>query len=153
MKKLVVRVALAALVAFTASAVRAEERATTKDAERMVHKATEYVRKVGKEKAFAVFSDPKGAFTYRDLYIYVLSQDGVILAHGTLPQLVGKNNMKAQDPDGKFFTREAITLAKEKGSGWFQYKFENPTTHKIETKVAFVELVDGVVVGCGAFKP
>ena len=46
-----------------APAARAEERATTKDAERMVRKAIEYVKKEGKEKALQVFSDPKGAFT------------------------------------------------------------------------------------------
>ena len=66
MKKLAVAIALAALLPF---AGRAEERATTKDAERMVHKAVEYVKKEGRERAFAVFSDPTGPFTYRDLYV------------------------------------------------------------------------------------
>lgn len=144
-------VALAALL-LLAPAVSAEDRATTKDAERMVHKAVEFLKKEGQEKAFKVFDDAHGPFTYRDLYIVVLDLNGVVKAHGTKPELIGKNNMKAQDAKGRFFTREAIDLCKEKGAGWIEYQFENPATHKVETKVAYFELVGDVVVGCGAFK-
>jgi hypothetical protein len=148
MRKLMTLLVLAALAP---TFPLAEERATTKDAERMVHKAVEFLKK--KDKAFAVFSDPNGSFTYRDIYIYVLSLDGVVLAHPTKSELIGKNNMKAREPDGKYYTKEAMDVARAKGSGWIEYKFENPATHKLEIKVASVERVDDVVVGCGAFKP
>jgi cytochrome c len=144
--------AVAALLLLAPAAALSEDRATTKDAERMVHKAVEFLKKEGQEKAFKVFSDPKGPFTYRDLYIVVLDLNGVVKAHGSKAELIGKNNMKAQDANGKYFTRETIELCKAKGGGWIEYQFENPATHKLETKVAYFELVDGVVVGCGAFK-
>jgi cytochrome c len=145
-------VALAALL-LLAPAAQAEDRATTKDAEMLVHKAVAFLKKEGKEKAFPVFSDPKGPFTYRDLYIFVIDFKGVVLAHGTKKELIGKNDFNRKDPTGKLFTQAMIKTAQEKGSGWEEYKFENPATGKIETKVAYAERVDDFFVGCGAFKP
>ena len=148
MRKLI---ALSALLAFAPAAL-ADERATTKQAEMMVHNAVAFLKKEGKEKAFAVFSDPKGPFTYRDLYIFVLDTNGIMRAHGTKQELVGKNELQRKDSTGKFFTREMIELAKAKGSGWVEYQFVNPANQKLENKVAFAALVDDVVVGCGAFR-
>jgi signal transduction histidine kinase len=61
--------------------------------------------------------------------------------------------MKVKDADGKLFTRAMVELAVAKGSGWEEYKFENPLTHKVERKVAYVERVGDSIVGCGAFVP
>ena len=146
---------LATLVAFAllAPTVLADDRATTKEAEMMVHKAVEYLNKNGREKAFPVFSDPKGAFTYRDLYIFVIDFKGTVLAHGTKKELIGKNDWERKDKTGKLFTQEMVQLAKSKGGGWEEYLFENPATGKVETKVAYFERVDDFLVGCGAFKP
>ncbi len=151
MKTLVAVAALALLI--PAAARAADDRATTKDAERMVHKAVEYVKKEGREKAFAVFSDPKGSFTYRDLYIFVIDFKGVILAHGTKKELIGKNDWNRKDKTGKLFTQLMIQMAQEKGSGWEEYLFENPVSGKLESKVAYFERVDDFLIGCGAFKP
>ncbi len=147
------KLALMLAVALLAPATLAEERASTKDAERLVHKAVEFLKSEGKGKAFAVFSDPKGAFTYRDLYVFVIDFKGVILAHGTKKELIGKNDFDRKDPTGKFFTREMIELAKTKGGGWEEYQFANPVSGKLETKVAYCERVDDFLVGAGAFKP
>lgn len=146
---------LIALVVLTliAHATPADDRATTKDAEKLVHKAVEYLKKEGKEKAFPVFSDPKGAFSYRDLYIFAIDFKGVVLAHGTKKELIGKNDFNRKDSTGKLFTQAMIGIAKTKGSGWEEYQFENPTTGKLENKVAYVERFDDFFVGCGAFKP
>ncbi len=145
--------ALLALLVFAPALTRAEERATTKDAERMVNKAVDLVKKEGKDKAFQVFSDPKGPFTYRDLYIFVIDYKGVVLAHGTKKDLIGKNDFNRKDSTGKLFTQEMIQIAQTKGNGWEEYQFENPTNGKLETKVAYVQGMDGYFIGCGAFKP
>ncbi len=47
---------------------------------------------------------------------------------------------------------ERIQIAKEKGGGWQEYKFTNPTTQKVEQKVAYFEKVDDVVIACGAYR-
>jgi len=146
---------LAALitVALLAPAALADDRATTMDAERLVHKAVEFVKSAGKEKALAAFSDPDGPFTYRDLYIFALDVNGVMRAHGRKKELIGKDQLQKKDAEGKYYTREQLELARTKGSGWNEYLFENPATGKVERKVAYVEKVDDLVIGCGAFKP
>ncbi len=146
-------VALAALVALAPFAARAEEYATTKDAEMLVHQAVVFLQKHGKDKAFAAFSDPKGAFTYRDLYIMVYDLDGKCLAHGAKRERIGKNFMGEKDVDGKHFVRERLEIVKKHGKGWQEYKFQNPVSKRIEQKVAYFELADGVVVVSGAYKP
>ena len=123
------------------------------DAERLVHKAVEFVKSAGKEKALAAFSDPDGPFTYRDLYIFALDVNGVMGAHGRRKELIGKDQLQKKDAEGKYYTREQLELARTKGSGWNEYLFENPATGKVERKVAYVEKVDDLVIGCGAFKP
>ena len=150
MRKMIVSLLALALL-FPALAV-AEERATTQDAERLVHKAVEFLKKEGKEKALPIFSDPKGAFTYRDLYIFAIDWKGVILAHGTKKELIGKNDFNRKDSTGKLFTQDMIKIAQSDGKGWMQYEFENPVTKAIDTKVAYFERVDDFLIGCGAFK-
>jgi cytochrome c len=149
MRKLATLVAVALL----APAALAEDRASTKEAEMLVHKAVGYLKQNGKEKTFPVFSDPKGPFTYRDLYIFVIDFKGTVLAHGTKKELIGKNDWERKDKTGKLFTQAMIQIAKTQGSGWEEYQFENPASGKLETKVAYVERVDDFFVGCGAFKP
>ena len=145
-------VALAAFLALAPAAADAADYATTKDAELLVHRAATFLRKEGKPKALAVFNDRAGAFTYRDLYVFAYDLQGTCLAHPTKPERVGKNNLKDTDPDGKEFVRERIEIARRQGKGWQEYKFQNPVTKKIEQKVAYFELVDGVLLVAGAYK-
>ena len=149
MRKLV---AVVALVALGHAAAAAEQYATSKDAELLVHRAALFMKKEGKQKAIAVFNDPHGPFIYRDLYVFAYDVGGKCLAHPTKPERVGKNNLSDKDPDGKEFVRERILLARKHGKGWQQYKFHNPVTNRVEQKVAYFELVDGVVLVAGAYK-
>lgn len=144
--------AAAALLALAAAPARPEEYATSKDAEQLVHRAAAYLRKAGRQKAVAAFQDRGGAFVYRDLYVFAYTMDGICLAHPTRPERVGKNNLKDRDPDGKEFVRERIEIARRDGKGWQEYKFHNPATDRVEQKVAYFELVDGVLLVAGAYK-
>lgn len=146
---------LIAIFAFTliAGVALADDRATTKDAEMLVHKAVELLKKEGREKALSVFSDPKGPFSYRDLYVFAIDFKGVVLAHGAKKELIGKNDFNRKDSSGKLFTQAMIEIAKTKGNGWEEYQFENPATGKVEKKVAYVERFDDFFVASGAFKP
>jgi signal transduction histidine kinase len=156
MRTLAAAAALAVLLPLAAllpAGARAEEEyATTKDAELMVHQAIAFLRKEGKEKALAVFNDPKGQFTYRDLYIMAYDLNGTCLAHGAKKERVGKNLMEDRDVDGKQFVKERIAIAKQHGKGWQEYKWQNPVTRKTEQKVAYFERAGDVVVVCGAYK-
>lgn len=125
---------------------------TTDEAKTMVEKAATYLKANGKEKSFAEFSNPKGRFKDRDLYIYVVDMKGTTLAHGGNPALVGVNMTMVKDADGKLFMKEVIEGAQKKGKGWSDYKWTNPTSKVVEAKTAYYQKVDDVIVGCGAYK-
>jgi len=127
---------------------------TAKEAETLVKKAAAYIKANGKEKAFAEFTDPKGKFTDRDLYIFVVDFNGLTLAHGGNSKLVGKDMSGLKDSDGKFFIKEFIKLAKTKGNGWVDYKWENPVTKKIEQKSTYIQRQrqEDYFLGCGIYK-
>ncbi|HEY7726213.1 MAG TPA: cache domain-containing protein [Anaeromyxobacteraceae bacterium] len=146
-------IAAAALAALLPAAPLAEERATTKEAEGLVKNAVGFLKKEGKPKAFAAFDDPRGPFTYRDLYIMVYDYDGKCVSHGQKKDRIGKSLIADKDPDGKPFVRERVALVKAQGKAWQEYKFMNPATKKVEQKVAYCEGVEGVIVCSGAYKP
>jgi cytochrome c len=136
-----------------ASAALAEERATTREAEALVRQGVAYLKQEGREKAFATFSDPKGPFTYRDLYMTVYDLDGRCLAHGAKRDRIGKSLIEDRDADGKLFVKERVALARKAARGWQEYKFLNPATKRVEDKVAYFEVVDGLILLSGAYKP
>lgn len=146
-------VPLAILVSALPLAAAAEERATPKEAEAMVRQAIAFLKKEGREKALATFSDLSGPFTYRDLYIAAYDFEGKCVAHGAKKDRVGKNLIDDKDADGKPFVRERVALMKAKGKGWQEYKFLNPVTKKIEQKVAYCEAAGDVILCCGAYQP
>ncbi len=125
---------------------------TPAEAKAMVEKAVAYYKANGKEKAFGQVNDQKGQFTKGDLYIFVYDTNGKCVAHGFNRALIGKDLKEMRDPDGTFYVKERIALVKAKGKGWQDYKFTNPESKKIERKTAYVELVDDLIFGCGAYK-
>jgi cytochrome c len=129
----------------------AAERATLDEAKAMVKKARAYIREVGPDKAFAEFSNPKGRFVDRELYVFVNDKSGVNLAHGANPRLIGKNLMELRDTDGIYMTKQFFVVA-GKGGGTVDYKFLNPATKAIEPKTAYVEMEGEYLVGSGIFR-
>lgn len=121
------------------------------DAVALVKKAVAYMKANGKDKTLAEISNPAGQFVKGDLYLFVQDNNGIMLAHGTNPKLVGKNLMNLKDPDGKLFVQEMIKTAKQ-GNGWVDYKWTNPVTKKIESKTSYIQAVDDIWIGCGIYK-
>src|SRR5581483_6005063 len=104
----------------------------------------------GPEATFAAVSDKSVAeFHDRDLYPFIYDLDGVNVAHGARPALIGKNLISLKDQDGKYLIREMVELAKGKGSGWINYKWPHPITNKIEDKTSYIERMGDYFVGVG----
>ena len=125
---------------------------TADEAKGLVEKGVAYVKAEGKEKAFAEFTNQKGRFVDRDLYIFVVDFNGITLAHGGSPKLVGKDMRELKDADGEYFIKKFIELDKTKGNGWVDYKWGNPVTKKIEPKSTYIQRVDDYFLGCGIYK-
>jgi signal transduction histidine kinase len=144
-----IMIVLAAL-AFTGGAWAADK-GTADEAVAMVKKAVAFLKANGKEKAFAEFSNQKGQFVDRDLYVMVYDMEGNNKAHGSNPKLIGKNLLEIKDADGKFIVKGLIEVA-QKGKGWFDYKWPNAVTKAVEPKSTYVEKADDVLIGVGIYK-
>ncbi len=79
--------------------------------------------------------------------------DGVTLAHATNSKLVGKNMIEAQDVDGKYFARDLSEHGKKEASFWYDFKFVNPATEKIQVKDQYCESLNQTVVCAGVYRP
>jgi len=137
---------------FGVSSALASEQGSASEAEALARRAVAFIKANGAENAAIEFT--KGTmFKDRDLYIAFTDMEGNVKGHGGNPKLVGKNLIGIKDPDGKLFFQMLLDLAKNKGRGWSDtYKFLNPVTQKIETKVMYVERVGDHWVGVGIYK-
>ncbi|MYM39136.1 cache domain-containing protein [Duganella qianjiadongensis] len=131
----------------------AADKGSPDEAMAMVKKAVSLIKSEGKEKAFAAISDPANTtFHDRDMYIYVYDMNGVAVAHGNNPKMVGKRLIDLKDNEGKPMIKEMVDLAKTKGKGWVDFKWPNPVTKSVESKSGYIEKVDDVLVGSGIYK-
>lgn len=121
-------------------------------AQALVKRAVLYLKQHGREQACAAFNDERGDFVQGDLYIVLYDVNGKCLAHGANAALRGTDQIDQRAPDGKFFIRERVQLAKERKSFWQDYKHLNPVTREIEQKSHYTEQVGDLLVGCGFYK-
>lgn len=144
--------ALTAMATCLAAPALAQEVGTAEQAKVLLGRAIAEVGKSGVEAAYKAFSDPKGAFVERDLYVFCFDTNGIMRAHGGNPALLGKDFSPIKDSDGQLFVSEMIKLAIAKGEGWVDYKWPNPATKKIENKSSYVNKVGNDVCGVGIYK-
>ena len=145
--QMLIAVAIACLVGTAVASA-----ATKDDAVAMVKKAVATIKADGPEKAYAEISAPGSKFVNGEVYAYVAGLDGITLAHPTNPKLIGKNMQEVQDVDGKFFAKDMNELAKKQASFWYEYKFANPVTKKIQVKDNYCEAVGQTRVCAGVYQ-
>lgn len=153
MKKVLIVTAVISLFLFIGhSAVYAADAGTKEEAVAMVKKAIEYMKASGNEKAFEEFTNTKGKFIDRDLYIVVYDMNAKCLAHGQKKSMVGMDLIDFKDVDGKEYMKERLDLMKKNQTAWQEYKFMNPVSKQIEPKLMYLERAGDLVVGCGVYK-
>lgn len=135
----------------TAAAQAQSARGTADEAVAMVKRAAAYLGKNGKDKAVAAFNDPNGEFVVGDLYVIMLDEKGVALAHGQNPRMVNKNILEMMAGDVypiKEFIKIANTPA---GRGWVNYQWPNSISKKMEHKSTYVERAGEYYLGVGVY--
>jgi len=137
-----------------AAAADPKSKGTAAEATAMVEKAIAYIKKNGREKAFAEFNNAQGQFTDRDLYVVVYDMKGKVLSHGANPKMIGKDVIDLRDVDGKYFVKERVEMMSKgpNAKGWQDYKFMNPVSRQIEPKSMYLQRMDDMIVGCGIYK-
>jgi signal transduction histidine kinase len=131
----------------------AAEFGTREEAVAMVKRVQEKFKKDGAEATFkAVIDQSDKEFHDRDLYPFIYELNGLNVAHGARPALVGKNLISLKDQDGKYLIKEMVEIAKGSGSAWIDYKWPNPITSKIEDKSSYIEKMGDYFVGVGVYR-
>lgn len=138
------------LMAGMASVAQAQQADKTA-AQAMVAKGVAAIRADG-WKALVEMTAPRKTYVDRDLYLAVYDMQGRCKAHGQNPKQVAKNLLTVKDPDGKEFVRERIAFAQTQQAFWQEYKFTNPVSKAVQSKLAYCERVDDLVVCGGIYK-
>jgi signal transduction histidine kinase len=148
MRKLLIAAAATVLM----SNAIAADMASPDEAKAMSQKAQAAVNEMGSEKAFAAFAAADGGFQDRDLYVFCMDMEGVMLSHAIKPELVGKNLLDF-DKYGDELFKNMIAVASSSGEGWVDYNWPYPGTEEIRAKTSYVLTNDqGFFCGVGAYK-
>jgi uncharacterized protein len=137
----------------SAPPLRAAEFGTRDDAVTMVRRVQAKVKKDGIEATIRAINSGAKEFNDREVFAFMLDFAGNNIANASTPAVTGKNNIDLRDQDGRFIIRDVIAIARDQGSGWFTYRWLNPTTKTIADKQTYVERIgDNYLVGVGIYK-
>ena len=89
------------------------------------------------EEAFSTMSYPLSKrFVIGDLYLYALDFNGIMVAQGDRPGLIGHNAWMSKDSTGKFVNQEIVKKLKETDEGvWIEYTSKNTIKRTYAEKV------------------
>jgi methyl-accepting chemotaxis protein len=125
---------------------------TADEARELLDRALVHVQALGTDQGLADLHDAAKGFIDRDLYVFALDRDGVYIACGAKPQLVGTSVNILPGIQGTPFVAEAWTAALA-GGGWVQYEIANPLTGEVTPKESFVRQLDErLLLGCGIYR-
>ena len=111
-------------------------------------KAAAYLKELGPEKAFDAFTNSP-EWKDGDLYVWADDKNGVSVAHGFQPELVGTNELDVPDADGKYYMHDVVAVEDQ---GWVDYHWKSPTTGEIVPKTSYIVHVGDYFIGVGAYK-
>jgi cytochrome c len=136
-----------AATAETNAAAAAEDAARAKT---LLERAVAHLKEA-KEAALADFGRSK-EYVDGELYVYVISTGGMMLASGgPSVAIVGRNVAEQRDALGKPFFRELLDKARAGDSGTVEYVWLNPLDNKVERKVAYFRKVGDRIVAVGYY--
>lgn len=135
--------------AYLPVAADSEDRGTPAEAQATAEAAAVYVQAEGADTAFAAFTD-NPSWKDRDLYVFVNNEDGIVLAHGGNPALVGQDLWDQTDVNGYYFVR---AIAAIETTGWVNYVWPNPLNGLEEPKSSYIVRIGDFLVGVGAYQP
>ncbi|MBN1549055.1 cache domain-containing protein [Candidatus Babeliales bacterium] len=92
----------------------------------------------GREKAAAEFSNrggDLGKFISGEQFLMMCRFDGVVVAHGDNPDMIGQNILELKTPIGRYVIKETIEVAK-RGGGWLKYRWNGALLYSYVEKVS-----------------
>ena len=124
---------------------------TAEEAMALVARAMQLRQSVSGDAFLRQLTDPAAGFHDRDMYVFALDGQGTYLAFGGNPAKVGSSVYDIAGIDGHQLMASIVQQASE-GPGWVEYDITNPANGSIQTKMSYVQQVDGLYLGCGVYK-
>jgi hypothetical protein len=128
----------------------------------LITKAQGYVKAHGLEAAYVEFNRLDSPFNSKsdinpngDLYLYTLDFNGYQVVHGKNPKIRGKVMIDMRDSEGvPLIAQMAAKCRSPVGKGWVPYKWPHPITKEVESKIGYIERIEGtkVCLGTGVYK-
>jgi cytochrome c len=148
------RLGIAALAFSLTGLASAADHATPREARALFDQAVKYLQVNGEEKAWAAFSDPKGPFVKKDLYVYVIDRQGTYVANGAAPDsLIGMKVLDSVDAAGKPLFREMIAVTEKQPEARIRYVWLNRKSNQVQPKVAWLHREREHILGVGYYAP
>jgi methyl-accepting chemotaxis protein len=127
------------------------QQGSAEEAVELVRRAVAHRQHTSKDAYLCDLTDATKGFFDRDMYVFALDENGCYLAFGGNPAKVGTRVQDIPGIDGPGLLQSIVDQA-DYEPGWVEYDIANPTTGKVQSKMSFVQKLDGVYVGCGVYK-
>ncbi len=128
------------------------QQGSAEEAVELVARAVAHRQRTSSKDTFLrEITDPAKGFYDRDMYVFVLDDNGTYVAFGGNPAKVGTRVQDIPGIDGAGLMQSIIDQANYE-PGWVEYDIANPTTGKVQSKMSFVQKLDTLYVGCGVYK-
>ena len=122
------------------------------EAQALVERALALIRSSSLAAASAELHSKDSGFVDRDLYIFVIDQQGVYRLHGASPRMEGRPVREVPGIDGERFLHDAWAAASA-GAGWIEYEIQNQQTGTVQAKASFISRLDAkTLIGCGFYQ-
>jgi len=76
-------------------------------------------------------------------YFFINDFNGINIAHGANKSHEGQNDFDLQDTHGAYIIKDMIDIAKNNGSGFYEYYWNNPATGKEQKKITAIVKIPG----------
>jgi methyl-accepting chemotaxis protein len=127
------------------------QQGSPEEAVALVERAAAHRQRSSKESFLRDLTDPVNGFYDRDMYVFVLDQQGRYLAFGGNASKVGSRVQDVPGIDGAGLLQTIQTQA-DYEPGWVEYDITNPSTGRVQSKMSYVQSLDGLSLGCGVYK-
>ena len=118
----------------------------------LVKKGIAHMASVGKDQAFTDFATSGGPFYQGDHYLWATDLSGIVLFHPTMPKTRGQSFADLKDNNGRFYIRDVLRLANQRGRGWVDYHWRNPVSKQTEPKSTYFERSGDLILYCGIYR-
>ena len=145
-------IAVCMIVGWFAVNAWAEVFATKDECVIKCHEAAAMINSKGLDAAIKTISDPKGPFTWKDSYVFLMDLNGRMLAHPFKPELTKQDHVLLMtDPTDKALFVHFVNLARNVGHGWVEYMWPKPGKTTPSKKLTYIYRVpdQDLFVGAG----